>query len=61
MPWDRAEKPPPRVRLAGAVSLFAWAGVIAMGRMIAYNWFDCEKLTPGTAVHFLSGCPVESP
>lgn len=38
--WDLAPVPPPRARIAGAVSLAFWASVIVAGRMIAYNWFD---------------------
>jgi hypothetical protein len=32
--------PPRRARIAGALSLLFWAGIVAAGRMIAYNWFD---------------------
>ncbi len=38
--WDLDPVPPLRARLAGAVSLFLWAGIVVAGRMIAYNWFD---------------------
>ena len=38
--WDRDAIPPPRARLAGGLSLFFWAGIVVLGRMIAYNWFD---------------------
>jgi hypothetical protein len=38
--WDRDRVPPFRARLAGAVSLLLWAGIVVAGRMIAYNWFD---------------------
>lgn len=41
--WDSDAKPPLSVRVSAAVSLAAWAGVIVMGRMIAYNWFDCDR------------------
>ena len=30
-------------RFAGAASLVLWAVIIVAGRMIAYNWFDCDK------------------
>lgn len=42
--WDRLEKSPLSVRLAGAISLILWMSVIVMGRMIAYGWFDCDKI-----------------
>ena len=38
--WDIDPVPPFRARLAGAVSLVLWAGIVIAGRMIAYNWFD---------------------
>ena len=41
--WDDDPTPPARIRLTGAVSLMAWTTVIVMGRMIAYNWFDCDQ------------------
>ena len=37
--WDHHEVPPGRARLAGAVSLMLFSGVVVCGRMIAYNWF----------------------
>jgi hypothetical protein len=30
-------------RLAGALSLALWASIVIAGRMIAYNWFDCDR------------------
>ena len=30
-------------RRAGAASLVLWAVIVVAGRMIAYNWFDCDK------------------
>lgn len=56
--WDRLARPPRRVRLAGAISLFAWATVIVMGRMIAYNWFDCDRQPQPALVNWLAGCVV---
>ena len=38
--WDVSPAPPPGARLAGAVSLTLWTGIVVAGRMIAYNWFD---------------------
>jgi hypothetical protein len=37
--WDLSAPTPPRARLAGALSLVLWAGVVTTGRLIAYNWF----------------------
>lgn len=36
--WDTAEKPPLRVRMAGILGIILWAGVIAAGRTMAYNF-----------------------
>jgi hypothetical protein len=36
--WDTAEKPPFRARLAGLLGIVLWAGVIAAGRTMAYNF-----------------------
>ncbi len=38
--WDLNPVPPKRARLSGFLSLILWAGIVAAGRMIAYNWFD---------------------
>jgi hypothetical protein len=35
--WDAAIRPPAQARLAGAVSLVLWFGIIAAGRIMAYN------------------------
>jgi hypothetical protein len=40
--WDNDAKPPRSVRIAGAMSLVLWIGIVVSGRMIAYNWFDCD-------------------
>ena len=34
--WDVAAAPPPRARLAGLLSLTLWAGIISLGKLIAY-------------------------
>lgn len=38
--WEMDLVPPRRARMAGALSLVFWAGIVVAGRMIAYNWFD---------------------
>jgi len=54
--WDRDPKPPLRARLTGAVSMISWALVIVMGRMIAYNWFDCDSQPQSDFVNWAAGC-----
>ncbi len=53
--WDEAPRPPLGARLSAAISLVSWAAVIVTGRMIAYNWFDCDR--PQSAfVAWFAGC-----
>lgn len=56
--WDRDPVPPPAARLAGAVSLAAWATVVVAGRLIAYNWFDCDLQPQPGWVNWAAGCRV---
>ena len=58
--WDRDPSPPLRTRVVGAVSLLSWATVIVTGRMIAYNWFDCDK-PQSDFVNWAAGCVLEGP
>ena len=53
--WDNDYHPPAKARFAGAASLFLWAFIIVCGRMIAYNWFDCD-MNPGPTMRMLTGC-----
>jgi hypothetical protein len=48
--------PPRAARLAGALSLAIWIAVVFSGRMIAYNWFDCDRQPQGDLVNFLTSC-----
>jgi len=43
-------------RLAGALSLSLWIGVVFLGRMIAYNWFDCDRQPQPDVINFLTSC-----
>jgi hypothetical protein len=58
--WDRAAVPPRAARRAGARSLVLWTIVVVAGRMIAYNWFDCDKQPHSAIVNTLAGCVVPS-
>ena len=53
--WDCGVPPRP-ARLAGAVSLALWIGIIFSGRMIAYNWFDCDRQPQPAMINFLTSC-----
>ncbi len=58
--WDVDGVPPRAARVAGALSLALWVGVIVSGRMIAYNWFDCDRQPQPDIINFLTSCvPTE--
>ncbi len=57
--WAKDAEPPSRAKLAGVASLVLWAGIIVTGRMIAYNWFDCDKPQPGW-VQVATGCSYDA-
>jgi hypothetical protein len=58
--WDEDEVPPRGARLAGALSLLFWICIIFAGRMIAYNWFDCDRQPQPAFVNWAAGCVVEA-
>jgi hypothetical protein len=53
--WKDSPVAPTRARLAGALSLILWAGIIVNGRMIAYNWFDCD-MHQSALISWAAGC-----
>ena len=57
--WDLDPFPPRLARAAGAASLVLWVGIVFCGRMIAYNWFDCDKQPQPHVVNVLAGCVVQ--
>ena len=57
--WGLDRVAPARARFAGAASLFLWAVVVVSGRMIAYNWFDCDKQPQPHFVNIAAGCVVD--
>jgi hypothetical protein len=56
--WDMDAKPPGAARMAGACSLILWAVIVVSGRMIAYNWFDCDMQPQSRFVNWAAGCIV---
>ena len=56
--WDLDPVPPKRIRIGAGLSLALWIGVIATGRMIAYDWFDCHKDLP-RVMYWAAGCVNE--
>jgi len=57
--WDLQPVPPGAARAAGAASLALWAVIIVSGRMIAYNWFDCDKQPQSNFINWATGCDVD--
>jgi len=53
--WDTLALPPRAARISATLSLISWIAVIAMGRFIPYNWFDCGKPIPHL-VNVLENC-----
>lgn len=54
--WNVDPTPPRAARVAAVVSLVAWASVVVSGRMIAYNWFDCDIQPQPDFVNWAAGC-----
>lgn len=54
--WDALASPPIKVKLSGAISLASWVLIIIFGRFIAYDWYRCEKVEPGSFVYVVAEC-----
>lgn len=54
--WDIDRKAPKAARVAGALSLILWVCIVLSGRMIAYNWFDCDRQPQPAIINFLTSC-----
>ncbi len=54
--WDVASAPPRAAKVAGGLSLVLWVCIVLSGRMIAYNWFDCDRQPQRPIVNFLTSC-----
>jgi hypothetical protein len=54
--WDMGGVTPRGARVAAIASLVLWAGIIVAGRMIAYNWFDCDIQPQPAFVNWAAGC-----
>ena len=59
--WGANGVLPLRVRVAGGLSLLSWGIVIIMGRMIAYNWFDCNRQPQPDFINWMGGCTAILP
>lgn len=56
--WNFDKVPPKRIRLGAALSLTLWSGVIIFGRLMAYDWYDCDK-AQGAFITWAVGCHIE--
>ena len=52
-------RPPKKARRAGWASLVLWSLIIFAGRMIAYNWFDCDRQPQPDLINWAAGCLVD--
>jgi len=55
--WDLAPELPRQARLAGALSLGVWALIVVAGRMVAYNWFECDIQPQPEIINWFAQCP----
>jgi hypothetical protein len=53
---DVGGMPPRAAKVAGALSLTLWICIVFSGRMIAYNWFDCDRQPQPEIINFLTSC-----
>lgn len=56
--WDVLPVTPRAARMAGFASIILWAAIIVAGRMIAYNWFDCDIQPQPAFINWAAGCAV---
>lgn len=57
--WELDTVLPRAARVAGAVSLVAWTLIVVAGRLIAYNWFDCDIQPQPDIVNWAAGCVIQ--
>ena len=57
--WDKDSFVPKSMKASAIASLFTWSLVIISGRMIAYNWFDCNRQPQSEWINFLTSCVVD--
>jgi uncharacterized membrane protein len=56
--WDIDPIPPKGARVAAVISLVLWVSIVVAGRMIAYNWFDCDIQPQPAFINWAAGCVV---
>jgi hypothetical protein len=56
--WDTLPRPPRAARMAAVASITLWFLIVVAGRMIAYNWFDCDIQPQSDFINWAAGCVV---
>ena len=59
--WGGNLVTPRAARVAAIVSLASWAGIVVTGRLIAYNWFDCDIQPQSDFINWIAGCVIQPP
>ncbi len=57
--WDINSSIPNSMKNRAITSLVLWATVVITGRMIAYNWFDCDMQPQPKWINTLTSCEVD--
>ncbi len=57
--WDKDSSIPKSMKNSAIASLALWSSVIISGRMIAYNWFDCDRQPQPRWINELTSCEVD--
>ena len=57
--WDKDSYIPRSMKSSAITSLVLWSLVIISGRMIAYNWFDCDRQPQPRWINALTSCEVD--
>ena len=57
--WDKDSSIPKSMKNSAMASLALWSSVIISGRMIAYNWFDCDRQPQPRWINELTSCEVD--
>lgn len=53
--WDNESRAPKRLRMGAALSLCFWTLIVICGRLIAYDWYDCQYEQSGF-INVFAGC-----
>lgn len=54
--WNTEVEIPRAARMAGIISLVSWALIVVAGRLVAYNWFECDLQPQPGWVNWAASC-----